>query len=143
MKSILEDLDDAQYYGSDHEERESKAANGAGAKETVEEELARLVRREREGTAKGKEEGGVRYGEGSSSSSSSSSSKKPALGTENNGKGQFLFRTVERWPARVALVFARAERAVKAPIASDVSARGVCIKKRRLTDQYRFVRVWS
>lgn len=46
VKSILEDLDDAEYYGSDHDERESRAANGAGAKETVEEELARLVRRE-------------------------------------------------------------------------------------------------
>lgn len=44
MKSILEDLDDAQYYGSDHDERESRAAHGAEAKETVEEELARLVR---------------------------------------------------------------------------------------------------
>ncbi len=49
VKSILEDLDDAQYYGSDHEERESKAANGGGAKETVEEELARLVRQEGHG----------------------------------------------------------------------------------------------
>lgn len=46
VKSILEDLDDAEYYGSDHEERESRAVNGAGAKETVEEELARLVRRQ-------------------------------------------------------------------------------------------------
>lgn len=44
MKSILEDLDDAAYYGSDHEEREKeKGGGGAGAQETVEDELARLV----------------------------------------------------------------------------------------------------
>lgn len=45
VKSILEDLDDAEYYGSDHEERGKGGANGGGAKETVEEELARLVSR--------------------------------------------------------------------------------------------------
>lgn len=63
VKGILEDLDDAEYYGSDHEERESRAANGGGAKETVEEELARLVRREKareraEGEGEREREGG-------------------------------------------------------------------------------------
>lgn len=44
VRSILEDLDDAEYYGSDHEEREKeKKGGGAKRKETVEEELARLV----------------------------------------------------------------------------------------------------
>lgn len=44
VKSILEDLDDADYYGSDHEERENaKGRARAGKEETVEEELARLV----------------------------------------------------------------------------------------------------
>lgn len=44
MKSILEDLDDAQYYGSDHDERDRKGSNNGGVpEETVEEELARLV----------------------------------------------------------------------------------------------------
>lgn len=44
MKSILEDLDDAQYYGSDHDERDRKSSNKGGVpEETVEEELARLV----------------------------------------------------------------------------------------------------
>ena len=44
VKSILEDLDDAEYYGSDHEEREKNGGKGGAPKETVEEELARLVR---------------------------------------------------------------------------------------------------
>lgn len=44
VRSILEDLDDAEYYGSDHEEREKgKKDGGANRQETVEEELARLV----------------------------------------------------------------------------------------------------
>ncbi|CAN0220325.1 unnamed protein product, partial [Scytosiphon promiscuus] len=43
VKSILEDLDDAEYYGSDHEERAQKKRGGGGSKETVEEELARLI----------------------------------------------------------------------------------------------------
>lgn len=43
VKSILEDLDDVEYYGSDHEEAGKQRKEGTGAKETVEEELARLV----------------------------------------------------------------------------------------------------
>lgn len=48
VKSILEDLDDAEYYGSDHEERAQKSG-AAGSKETVEEELARLVSSSQDG----------------------------------------------------------------------------------------------
>ncbi|CAM9619981.1 unnamed protein product, partial [Discosporangium mesarthrocarpum] len=47
-RSLLEDLDDDRYYGSDHEEKSAMGKGGkAAAKETIEDEVQRLVRAEK------------------------------------------------------------------------------------------------